>query len=247
MTVPASRLAVVTGGTAGIGLATAAALARDGWRVIACSRQPPEDAAAMPEGVEPLACDVADPASVAALAERVSRAGAPLGAVVNSAGMALPRAPFLESTEEQMQRIFEVNSFGTIRVLRALLPLMTAGGTVVNLSSTLAARPRPGSALYAATKGAVERFSTALASEVAERGIRVHVVAPALVRSEIWLRAGMSETDYQALLAARGAEFPLGRVGEPEDVAELIRYLVSDRAAWMTGTLIPVDGGAMLR
>ncbi len=246
MTAAASRLAVVTGGTAGIGLATAAALARDGWRVMACSRQPP-DAAAMPEGVETVACDVADPASVEALAERVARHGAPLGAVVNSAGMALPRAPFLESTEEQMQRIFEVNTFGTIRVLRTLLPLMAAGGTVVNLSSTLAARPRPGSALYAATKGAVERFSTALASEVAERGIRVHVIAPALVRSEIWLRAGMTDTDYEALLTARGREFPLGRVGEPEDVAELIRYMASDQAAWMTGNLIQVDGGAMLR
>jgi len=85
------------------------------------------------------------------------------------------------------------------------------------------------------------------AKMAADRGIRVHVIAPALVRSEIWLRAGMSETDYEALLATRGREFPLGRVGEPEDVAELIRYLVSDKAAWMTGTLIPVDGGAMLR
>lgn len=246
MTAVASRLAVVTGGTAGIGLAAAAALARDGWRVMACSRRPP-DAAQMPEGIEPVSCDVADPGSVEALAERVSRHEAPLGAVINSAGMALPRAPFLESTEEQMQRIFEVNTFGTIRVLRALLPLMGSGGTVVNLSSTLAARPRPGSALYAATKGAVERFSTALASEVADRGIRVHVIAPALVRSEIWLRAGMADTDYEALLTARGREFPLGRVGEPEDVAELIRYMVSDQAAWMTGNLIQVDGGAMLR
>ncbi len=246
MTAAAGRLAVVTGGTAGIGLAVAAALARDGWRVLACSRRPPE-AAQMPEGVEPVACDVADPASVQALADRVAQAGAPLGAVVNSAGISLARAPFLETDEEQMRRIFEVNAFGTIRVSRCLLPLMGAGGTVVNLSSTLAARPRPGSALYAATKGAIERFSSALATEVADRGIRVHVIAPALVRSEIWLRAGMSETDYEALLATRGREFPLGRVGEPEDVAELIRYLVSDKAAWMTGTLIPVDGGAMLR
>jgi len=177
----------------------------------------------------------------------VSRQEIPLGAVVNSAGMALPRAPFLESSEEQMRQMFEINAFGTMRVLRALLPMMTSGGTVVNLSSTLAARPRPGSALYAATKGAVERFSTALATEVAGKGIRVHVVAPALVRSEIWLRAGMSTEDYDDLLAARGREFPLGRAGEPEDVADLICYLVSDKAVWLTGNLIPVDGGAMLR
>ncbi|MBC7180624.1 MAG: SDR family oxidoreductase [Roseovarius sp.] len=246
MTDAAPRLAVVTGGTAGIGLATVTALARDGWHVLACSRNPGA-AAGMPEGVQPVACDVADPDSVRALAEVVSRQEIPLGAVVNSAGMALPRAPFLESSEEQMRQMFEINAFGTMRVLRALLPMMTSGGTVVNLSSTLAARPRPGSALYAATKGAVERFSTALATEVAGKGIRVHVVAPALVRSEIWLRAGMSTEDYDDLLAARGREFPLGRAGEPEDVADLICYLVSDKAVWLTGNLIPVDGGAMLR
>ena len=171
----------------------------------------------------------------------------PLRAVVNSAGMALPRAPFVESSEDQMRQMFEINTFGTMRVVRALLPLMPSGGTVVNLSSTLAARPRPGSAIYAATKGAVERFSTALATEVADRGIRVHVVAPALVRSEIWLRAGMSAESYDELLASRGREFPLGRAGEPEDVADLICYLLSAKAQWLTGNLIQIDGGAMLR
>lgn len=246
MTGAGQGLAVVTGGTAGIGLATAAALAREGWRVLACSRNP-GSAEAMPEGVQPFACDVASPESVRALAGHVSQQALPLKAVVNCAGITLPRAPFVETDEEQMRQLFEINAFGTMRVLRALLPLMRSGGTVVNLSSTLAARPRPGSALYAATKGAVERFSTALATEVADRGIRVHVVAPALVRSEIWLRAGMSAESYDDLLTARGREFPLGRAGEPEDVAELIRYLLSDRAHWMTGNLIQVDGGAMLR
>lgn len=239
-------LAVVTGGTAGIGLTTATLLAREGWRVLACSRNP-ATAGDLPDGVETVASDVADPRSVRALAELVSRQDLPLRAVVNSAGMTLPRASFVETTEDQMRQIFEINTFGTIRVLHALVPLMTSGGTVVNLSSTLAARPRPGSALYAGTKGAVERFSTALATEVASLGIRVHVVAPALVRSEIWLRAGMSSESYEELLAARGREFPMGSAGEPEDVADLICYLVSDKARWLTGNLIQVDGGAMLR
>lgn len=246
MTDATPGLAVVTGGTAGIGMATTAALAREGWRVLACSRNPAA-AGDMPNGVQTAACDVTDPDSVLELADLVSRHEVPLRAVVNSAGMALPRAPFVDSSEQQMRHMFEINTFGTMRVLRALLPLMSAGGSVVNLSSTLAARPRPGSAIYAATKGAVERFSTALATEVADQGIRVHVVAPALVRSEIWLRAGMSAESYDELLAARGREFPLGRAGEPDDVAELICYLLSDKAQWLTGNLIQVDGGAMLR
>ena len=240
------KLAVVTGSTAGIGLTTAALLARAGWRVIGCARNP-EKAPPLPEGVKTVRCDVASAVSVRALADIVAAQGVPLGAVVNSAGVAMPRTPFLGTSEEEMQDLFEVNTFGTIRVLRALLPLMVGGGTVVNLSSTLAGRPRPGSALYAATKGAVERFSTALATEVAAQGIRIHVVAPALVRSEIWLRTGMTPEDYEALLIARGREFPLGRIGEPDDVAEMICYLVSDKATWMTGNLMQVDGGAMLR
>lgn len=246
MTAGAPGLAVVTGGTAGIGMATVVALAREGWRVLACSRNPSAEAD-MPDGVEIAACDVTDPASVGALADLVSRHEVPLRAVVNSAGMALPRAPFVDSSEDQMRQMFEINTFGTMRVVRALVPLMPSGGTVVNLSSTLAARPRPGSAIYAATKGAVERFSSALATEVSDRGIRVHVVAPALVRSEIWLRAGMSAESYDELLASRGREFPLGRAGEPEDVADLICYLLSGKAQWLTGNLIQVDGGAMLR
>ncbi len=242
----AGRLAVVTGGTAGIGLGIAAALARDGWRVLACARRAPP-AGTLPEGAEFLRCDVAEPADAGGLVAAVQARGGALAALVNSAGITMERRTFADTTEEDMRRLFEVNVFGTLRVTRALVALMAGPGAVINLSSTLAGRPRPGSALYSATKGAIERFSAALALDLAPRGLRVHAVAPALVRSRIWLAAGMSAEDYAALLAARGREFPLGRAGEPEDVAELVAYLVSDRAAWLTGTVIPVDGGAMLR
>ncbi|MBV1868401.1 MAG: SDR family oxidoreductase [Marinosulfonomonas sp.] len=167
--------------------------------------------------------------------------------MVNSAGIILPRSGFEATTDADMERIFSVNVFGTFRMTREALPLMKDGGTILSLSSTLAWRPRPGSALYAATKGAIEAFSMALATEVASQQIRVHIIAPALVRSRIWTEAGMSGEAYAALLAERGREFPLGRVGEPEDVSELIAYLVSDKAAWLTGNAIQVDGGAMFR
>ena len=238
-------IAVVTGGTAGIGESVARVLARDGWQVVACARRTGEASALETEGISVRACDVSDPASVSALVD--SLGDAPVGALVNCAGMVLLRTAFANTTDADMERLFSVNVFGTLRMTRSVLPLMRGGGTVVNLSSTLAARPRPGSALYAATKGAVEAFSKSFATEAAEKGIRVHVVSPALVRSRIWLEAGMSDADYDALLAKRAAEFPLGRAGEPEDVSELVAYLVSERAAWLTGNAIQVDGGAMLR
>lgn len=241
------RIAVVTGGSAGIGRSVAETLARDGWRVLACARRTNAAAELARAGVELVQCDVADAADVAALAARMAAEGGRVGALVNSAGIMLERAGFADSTEDDMRRLFEINVFGTMRMVRQLLPMMGPPATIVNLSSTLAARPRPGTALYAATKGAVERFSASLATEVAGQGIRVHVIAPALVRSRIWIETGMTEAEYDALLADRAAQFPLGRVGEPEDVSELVAFLVSDKAGWMTGTLIPVDGGAMLR
>jgi 3-oxoacyl-[acyl-carrier protein] reductase len=93
----------------------------------------------------------------------------------------------------------------------------------------------------------VEAFSRALAVEAAEHGVRVNCIAPALVRSDIYLAAGMSPADYDELLKARAKEFPLRRVGEPDDVTQMLSYLVSDKASWITGLCLPVDGGAMLR
>lgn len=244
------KLVLVTGGTAGIGRSVAEVLARDGWDVVACARRIDgvEGASELTErGIRLESCDVSDPSSVNRLISSLSQSRSELGALVNCAGIMLPREGFETTDDADMERIFSINVFGTIRMTREALALMKGGGTIVNLSSTLSWRPRPGTALYAATKGAIDTFSKSLATEVSERKIRVHVVAPALVRSRIWLEAGMTQDEYDALLKQRGEEFPLGRAGEPEDVSELIAFLVSDKGAWLTGNAIQVDGGAMLR
>ena len=112
---------------------------------------------------------------------------------------------------------------------------------------TLAQRPRAGSVVYSASKGGVEAFSRAIAVELARHSVRVNCVAPGLVRSDIYLAAGMPAGAYDVMVRARASEIPLKRVGEPVDVAGLVAYLGSEAASWMTGVCIPLDGGGMLR
>jgi len=100
--------------------------------------------------------------------------------------------------------------------------------------------------VYAATKGAVEAMTRAMAIELGPDEVRVNCIAPALVRSDIWLTAGMSDAAYADLLARRGAAYPLGRTGEPEDIAALAAFLLSPKAKWLTGMCLPADGGSSL-
>ena len=178
---------------------------------------------------------------------RIAVAGR-LDVLVHCAGVALQRGKFVEADMAQVEGMVRINLLGTMYVAQAFLALLQASkGILLTFSSTLAQRPRAGSAAYSATKGAVEAFSRSLAIEAAEHGVRVNCIAPGLVRSDIYLAAGMSGEDYAALLQARAAEMPLKRVGEPQDICALVSYLASDKSSWITGQCFAIDGGAMLR
>ena len=162
--------------------------------------------------------------------------------LVNNAGV-IKRELIEEITQEGMAYVFSINVVGTINFSLACLPaLKKTKGCIVNISSTLADRPNPGSAIYSTSKGAIDSFSKAMAFEVAKYGVRVNVVAPALVRSEIYSNV-MDKKALEKFMKERGATYPLGRAGEPEDVAELVAYLASPNTSWMTGAVIPIDGG----
>lgn len=237
----ASAVAVVTGAGSGIGRACAKLLARDGFTVLGLGRR--EDRLRQ-AGVDPRVCDVANPAASTAVMAAIFEEFGRIDALVNAAGV-VRSARFAAMSESDIDALLSVNLRGTVNVTRAALDgLAVNGGAVVNISSTLARRPTVGSAIYAATKGAIEALTRALAVELATDRIRVNAVAPSLVRSDIWLAAGMDAPAYEALLAARGREYPLGRVGEPDDVAEMVSFLVSHRASWITGAVIPIDGGS---
>lgn len=242
------KVALVTGGSAGLGLDIARQLQREGYQVAVCGRRADKLAAMKAHGIEAFQCDIANRDDVARLHEWVAQSWDGLDVLVNCAGIAVQKGPFMEASADDVERLVGINVLGTMFVTQTFLPLVIARkGSVVNFSSTLAQRPRAGSVAYSATKGAVEAFTRALAIEAAEHGVRVNCIAPALVRSEIYLAAGMSQADYDTLLAARAKEFPLRRVGEPQDVTGMLSYLVSDAAEWITGLCLPVDGGAMLR
>ncbi|MBL0422435.1 SDR family oxidoreductase [Ramlibacter sp. AW1] len=242
------KVALVTGGSAGLGEDIALKLKRNGFDVAVCGRRQDKLDAMRKRGVAGIQCDIGSREDVRRLKDWIVSSYAQLDVLVNCAGVALQRSPFVEVNMDEVENMMRINVFGTMYVTQSFLPLVQARkGCILNFSSTLAQRPRAGSIAYSASKGAVEAFTKAIAIEAAEHGVRVNCIAPALVRSDIYLAAGMSPTEYDKLLAARAAEFPLKRVGEPEDVSELVSYLVSDKATWITGLVLAVDGGGMLR
>jgi NAD(P)-dependent dehydrogenase (short-subunit alcohol dehydrogenase family) len=241
-----NRVALVTGGTSGIGRCVAHFLQNDGFEVVVIGRKrgPLESMAA--EGFVAVQGDVSDEKSVKAVMAEIGRRFGHLDALVHCAGV-VEREPAESITADSTRRQVDINLVGTILINHAAIPLLKRnGGSIVNFSTGIVHAPIAGTSVYAATKAGVEGFSRALAFELGPDRIRVNVIVPSLVRSNIWLAAGMSNDTYAGVLAERGSEYPLGRAGEPEDVAGMVRFLVSAAASWITGAIIPVDGGRSL-
>jgi NAD(P)-dependent dehydrogenase (short-subunit alcohol dehydrogenase family) len=242
------RVAVVAGVTGGIGTAVAQTLKRDGFHIVGLSRM---DHSMGEDRADPavdlsLACDLTSECQVSETIDSIHREYETIAAFVNCAGI-MRRSPLTSLESSDVDILLNTNLRGTILMCAELVPLMRQqGGSIVNVSSSLARRPVPGTAVYAAAKAGVEAFSRALAVEYAEYGVRVNVVQAALVRTAIWEKGGMSSAEFADFAATRAASYPLGRIGEPSDVAEAAAFLVSERASWITGVVLPVDGGAAL-
>ncbi|NUP27915.1 MAG: glucose 1-dehydrogenase [Nocardia sp.] len=237
-------VAVVTGGSRGIGRAVALRLADTGAAVVVNYRT---DRAAAGEVVTTIeeaggravsvAGDVADPGQIRHLFDAAEAAFGGIDIVVNNAGIA-HFSPIAEATDDDFDRLFAVNTKATFLVLREAANRLRDGGRIVVVSSGATVTHRPGSGLYAAGKAAAEQLVRVLARELAPRAITVNSVLPGPVRTDALAAAGLAQADRIA------ASIPMGRLGEPGDIADIVGFLASEEARWITGAALPASGGA---
>ncbi len=244
------KVALITGGGTGIGRACAELFAQEGARVALLGRRKDVlDAAA--KSIEPrgdriltICCDVSDGASVdAAIAATTAQFGE-LNIIVNNAGIVVVGTAE-QTSNADWNRILAINLTGTFLVSRAALPELrkAQGGSIINIASVLGLFARRQRAAYTASKGGVIGLTKAMALDHAHENIRVNCICPALVETELARESLSKAPDAQGERARRTAEIPIGRLGRPEDVAQLALYLASEESSWMTGVALPLDGG----
>src|ERR671931_205507 len=243
------RVCVVTGSTAGIGLATARLLAADGARVVVTGRDS-ERVGRAREGAGAALGVVADLAEPAAAEELIAETAARLGDVdclVNNVGIAY-QTTFDELTDEQWDEMWQVNVMSFVRAIRAVLPTMRErrSGVIVNVSSTAGKRPSTGMPNYSVTKAAVLSLSRLVADLYAKDGIRCNAVTPGPTATDAWVGEGGladQQGNRDEVLASVAAGRPLGRLAEAEEIASVIVFLCSARASFVTGAAWSADGG----
>ncbi len=240
------KVAVVTGASKGIGAQIARQLAGEGASVVvnyASSKAAADGvvAAILGDGGKAIAvqADVARSADVKRLFQATKEAFGGLDILVNNAGV-FSFGPLEQVTEEAFHRQFDTNVLGALLATREALGYFgAAGGSVINLSSISSVNPVPNSVVYSASKSAIDAVTKALANELAGRNIRVNVIAPGMTATEGLATLGIDDAAAKTI----GASLPMGRIGRPDDIAEVAAFLASDRSAWVTGERITVSGG----
>ena len=238
-------LTVITGGTRGIGAATARRLARDGHDLVLGYRSDDDAAKRTADDVRGLGvrcevhrADLTDPAEVDDLFDEAAALGTLTG-VVNNAGATLHLGDLAETPVDVIKQVVDLNLTAAVYVARRAVRDLGPGGAIVNVSSGAATLGSPHEYVhYAAAKAGVDALTHGLAQEVAARGIRVNGVAPGIIRTAIHAAAGDS-----GRLERVGPQVPMGRAGEPDEVAEAIAWLLSDACPYATGTTLRVAGG----
>ncbi|MGD0557549.1 MAG: SDR family NAD(P)-dependent oxidoreductase [Streptosporangiaceae bacterium] len=220
-----TRRALITGGLSGIGRAAAERLATDGIEVITADVAPGAD----------IALDVSDADAATAAVENLGQ----IDILVNSAGIVGPGKPLWATTAQEWHEVFAVNLHGSVNMCRAAIPGMLdrGWGRIVNLASMAGKDGNPHQSAYSASKAAVIGFTKSLGKELATTGVIVNAIAPAVIAT------GMNARTAPDILASISSLIPMGRLGRPEEVAELIAWLTSDKCSFSTGAVYDISGG----
>ena len=249
----AGKVVVVTGATSGIGRATAEAFGREHASVVVVGRNEAALRGRMRGGrarraARPWRCraDVTAADAPGRIIDTAVHAFGGVDVLVNAAGV-IASGTLEATTDEVWDAMMAVNARAPFRLMRAAAPHLAARkGSVVNVSSVNGLRSFPGVLAYCVSKSALDQLTRCAALEMAPIGVRVNAVNPGVTVTNLHRRSGMDEAQYAAFLERSKTTHPLGRPGQPDDVAEMILFLASDKAGWMTGETIPIDGGRHL-
>jgi len=240
------RVAIVTGGSKGIGAAIARRLARERFSVTVNYSRSRAEAEAVVAAIEAeqgraiaFQADVADTNGVRALFDATEAAFGGVDVLINNAGM-MELAPFAEMQDDQFDRQVALNLGGVFRGMREAARRMRDGGRIVSFSSSVVGLYQPNYGVYAATKAGVEAMTHILAKELGKRGITVNAVAPGPVETELFLK-GKSDEQVRAIAGMN----PLGRLGQPDDIASIVAFLASTESGWINGQTVRANGGVI--
>lgn len=248
------KTVIITGGATGIGFETARLLLETGnYKVALIGRDQThlEKAANHLENNERVSifkCDLRNPAEIQKTVEKIQSTHKSIYGLVNNAGV-YPFGGVLSTTQESWDETFDVNLKAAFLMSQFVIPHLKknpAGGRIVNVSSTAGILPNSFALAYSVSKAALIQFTRTIAKEIGKDNITVNCVCPGIVRSPLHEAYHSSKSELEAFYAKRGAAFPLGRVGEPKDVAGTIRFWLSEEASWITGDVSIIDGGRLL-